>query len=374
MKRVFREGMKMLLQQSVFPLIYNINKRKQIRKGLVVFADAHHAELPEQMRLLYEELKKRGMHVVKYCFDLSKLSKSEGLRRMTAFMKLYAVSEYVVLCNNFIPVASCKKRPETKVIQLWHACGALKKFGYDAADDVPGWYKGNVYRNYDLVTVSGPEAVEPFKSAMKISDDEVVKPVGVSESDRLFDTAGISAIKNKFKSLYPEAEGRKVILWAPTFRGAAGDALVQSSESIGEKQVDKLGDNEDYFVIKSLHPHQTGAVSEMSTEELMMCSDAFITDYSSLCFKAVLYRVPIVYFAPDFDDYKKERGCYCDYESLPGVHPGENDTLENAVKRALREGSQMYENDETVHFLEQYMSGCDGKATVRIADYITKEV
>ena len=193
MKRVFREGMKMLLQQSIFPLIYNINKRKQIRKGLVVFADAHHAELPEQMRLLYEELKKRGMHVVKYCFDLSKLSKSEGLRRMTAFMKLYAVSEYVVLCNNFIPVASCKKRPETKVIQLWHACGALKKFGYDAADDVPGWYKGNVYRNYDLVTVSGPEAVEPFKRAMRISDDEVVKPVGVSESDRLFDTAGISA-------------------------------------------------------------------------------------------------------------------------------------------------------------------------------------
>ena len=46
------------------------------------------------------------------------------------------------------------------------------------------------------------------------------------------------------EKLYPEAEGRKIILWAPTFRGAAGDALVQSSESIGEKQVDKLGDND----------------------------------------------------------------------------------------------------------------------------------
>ena len=71
---------------------------------------------------------------------------------MFEFMKLYAVSQTVVICDNFLPVASCRKRKGTKVIQLWHAGGALKKFGYDTADDIPAYYKGNVMANLPLVT------------------------------------------------------------------------------------------------------------------------------------------------------------------------------------------------------------------------------
>ena len=374
MKRLFREGIKMCSQRSIFPLIYNINRKKPVKKGLVVFADAHHEELPEHMRLLYDALKARGMHVVKYCFDLSKLSKKEGFRRMTAFMKLYAISEYVVLCNNFIPVASCRKRSETKVIQLWHACGALKKFGYDAADDVPGWYKGNVYRNYDLVTVSGPDAVTPFRSAMRIEEDGVVRPVGVSESDRFFDEKLIGQLRKRFEKEYPEASGRYTVLWAPTFRGAAGDAVsADKPELPGEAEVDKLSTAREICVIKSLHPHQTGSTPKLTTEELMMCSDAVITDYSSISFQAVRFGVPVVYFAPDLDDYEKRRGFYFDYSSLPGIHPRENETLKSAVRRAISEGKSIYDNDSTADFLDRYMSGCDGKATERIADWITKE-
>lgn len=371
MKRAFREGLKMLLQRSVFPLIYNLNRRKPIKKGLVVFADAHHEELPEHMKLLYEELKIRGMHVAKYTFDLSKLSKKEGFRRMSAFMKLYAVSDTVILCNNFLPAASCRKRRETKVVQLWHACGALKKFGYDASDDVPLWYKGNVYRNYDLVTVSGPDAVEPFKSAMMIEGD-TVKPIGVSETDRLFDMNEVFKLKEKFRALYPDAKGRKVILWVPTFRGAAGDAMTDREYLAGEKEIDKLK-NSDYFVIKSMHPHQVGCMAEMTSEELITCSDVVISDYSSLVFQAILCKVPVVYFAPDIDEYENKRGFYLDYGSLPGVHPREYETLKAAVKRALEDGEKVYDNVQTAEFLKRYMSGCDGKATKRIADYIMKE-
>ena len=45
---------------------------------------------------------------------------------------------------------SCHKRKGTTVIQLWHGCGAFKRFGYDAKDDIPQFYKGNVYRNAPL--------------------------------------------------------------------------------------------------------------------------------------------------------------------------------------------------------------------------------
>ena len=364
MKRFFREGIKMLLQNGIFPLIYNLNRRRPVRKGLIVFADAHHTDIPEHMSLLYEALQKKGVHVVKYCFDVSKLSPTDRLRRMTAFMKLYAVSEGVVLCNNFLPAASCRKRKETKVIQLWHAAGALKKFGYDAADDVPSWYKGNVYNNYDLVTVSGPEAVAPFKSAMRISGNNIVCPIGISEMDRLSDKNWLKARKDRFNKLYPEAEGRKIILWAPTFRGAAGDA--KDVKVPGEREIDKLFGNDKYFVIKSLHPHQTSDIQNMTTEELMVCSDIVISDYSSLIYQAIYLKIPVVYFAPDLKEYENKRGFYSDYASLPGIHPKDEETLADAVERAVKIGSSLYDNAMTRDFTDKYLSGCDGKATDRI--------
>ena len=65
-------------------------------------------------------------------------------------MKEYAAAGYVYICSYFLPVSSCKKRKETKVIQLWHSGGLLKKMGYDTKDDIPRDYKGDVTANYDL--------------------------------------------------------------------------------------------------------------------------------------------------------------------------------------------------------------------------------
>ena len=59
-----------------------------------------------------------------------------------------------------------------------------------------------------------------------------------------------------------------------------------------------------------------------------------------------------------------------DYTELPGIHPREYETLEAAVKRAAVSGSSIYKNEKTEDFIKSYMSGCDGHATERIADYI----
>ena len=63
-----------------------------------------------------------------------------------------------------------KCNEQTMVIQLWHACGCYKKFGYDAKDDIPENYHGaKVYRSADLVTHAGEAAVKPSASAMRCS-------------------------------------------------------------------------------------------------------------------------------------------------------------------------------------------------------------
>ena len=80
----------------------------------VVFADAHHDGRPEAMELLYRRLKQSRVqpayHIVEMYLDFGRVSKAEVLEYSTRFMKLYARASVVVVCDNFLPVASCRKK------------------------------------------------------------------------------------------------------------------------------------------------------------------------------------------------------------------------------------------------------------------------
>ena len=114
----------------------------------------------KQMRNSVEEIK--GLEIHDMYFDFQKNGMGSLILWLVKFMKVFAKARYVFICDNFLPVSSCNKRPETTVIQLWHSGGLLKKAGYDTDDSVPEMYKGNVFKNYDLLTVSAPCCVKVF--------------------------------------------------------------------------------------------------------------------------------------------------------------------------------------------------------------------
>ena len=55
-----RQYIKMTAQNLVLPAVYALYARGPVKKGLIVFADAHHEERPENMKDLYAALKKRA--------------------------------------------------------------------------------------------------------------------------------------------------------------------------------------------------------------------------------------------------------------------------------------------------------------------------
>ncbi|MGN0368242.1 MAG: CDP-glycerol glycerophosphotransferase family protein [Wujia sp.] len=372
MKFWIKQWIKMLFQHVVFPLAYVISKRKPVQKGLVVFADAHKTACPQQMKVVRDAVIKQGYAAEERYFDLKELSALQGMLAMLKFMPLYARAEYVFLQDNFLPVAACKKRKETKVIQLWHGCGAFKKFGYDAKDDIPKYYKGNVYRNYDLVTVSGPICREYFASAMRISGKRV-QALGCAYTDLYYDPKEIEKTKDKFKKTFSPGETQKVIVWAPTFRGNAG--VQEVAEPVGWQAIRRLQDDKSYYVIQSLHPHMQKEDTKlsMSTTQLMQCADLLITDYSSVFFEYLLLDKPIVFYAPDLEAYKQDRGWYLDYDALPGQIVTNRQDLQQAVYAALwDEELRKQEHIKREKFRERYMAGCDGFATNRILEYMKK--
>ena len=378
----FKQYIKMFSQNCMLPLWYAICCCRPVVPGLVVFADAHHDERPENMELLYRRLKETNRCVIEELYlDYQKHSPAAVLRHMFAFMKLYAQADCVVICDNFLPVASCRKRKKTKVIQLWHACGALKKFGYDTEDDIPANYRGNVFKNMDLVTVSAEKCVKPFASAMQLPEDHV-KPLGVSRTDVYFQKEWQEDCRRMFYEKYPEAAGKKVALWAPTFRGNPGDPKLIDLDL--RKLQEQLG--EEWLVLSKVHPHMRERYKEtdckMVTERLFPVIDVLIADYSSLIFEYLLFGKPLVLYVPDLKEYQEKRGFYLKFPEIPGYQVKREEALALAVQQEYdscfkQQKERMFESDEKrallkkrEQFLEEYMSGCDGHATDRIVDYI----
>ena len=358
MKQLF----KMFSQNFIFPIAYRMFCCHKIQDGLVLFADAHCFKRPFRMHALYEELKDRG-YMIKECYvDYQSISYFQILKEALVFMKWYARANYVVISDNFLPVSACKKRRGTFVIQLWHACGAFKKFGYDTEDDIPNFYKGNVFKNYDLVTVSGKLAMKPFSSAMRLQEG-ICKPVGVSATDCYYDEDYRLQCSEDFYKEYPEALGKKLLLWAPTFRGNASNPCLVGEE-IFEDVVKALRDQ--WFIIVKKHPHmeQKGQKSsiDIPTERLLPITDLLITDYSSIIFNYAIFKKPIVFFAPDLDTYK--RGFYLRYEELPGTIAKDGVSL----LRAIQDAGNDFDQKKMEQFSTSYMDACDGNATKRIAD------
>lgn len=357
-----KQYIKMFFQNIILPFVYKISCRAQVDEKLVLFADAHHDSLPYSMEVVYEKVKEQGYRVEECFTDYKTNSMGRVFRSMIAFMRLYGKAKYVFICDNFLPVASCNKRKETEVIQLWHAGGILKKFAYDTTRDIPSYYKGNVFKNYTLVTVSADVCRGVYVSAMK-TDEAYVKATGLSRTDRFYKESYLSLCKDEFYKKYPEAKGKKLALWAPTFRGNAANPELVGYDGAAKLQA-QLGD--EWYVIIKVHPHidtiHKISNCDIQTERLLPVIDVLISDYSSVIFDYVLLEKPMVLFVPDLEYYEKNEQLYIDYREIPGRIVTDATQLADSVIDEYNN----YSMEKIIMFKQKYMGACDGHATDRI--------
>lgn len=368
---IAKQYTKMFFHRLYLPKLYKkFCKDTEVEKGKIIFAEMHSDTLPFSMKRIYSELKKRGYTPVVFCRDFAKLGVREKSYFLRRFMEEYATAEYVFICSYFLPVSACKKRPETKVIQLWHSGGLLKKMGADTRDDIPSVYHGNITANYDLVTVSAKVCVPIWEKALSLPKG-VVQATGLSRTDSFFDERWNEVRKRKFYELYPEAVGKKIVLYAPSFSGNAADPVCKGIETQLDNVIKNL--KEDYFFIIRLHPllerkypkyvDEKGRM--FKTEDLLPVADMMVTDYSSSLFDYCIYEKPFILYCPDYDDYERDRGFYVDINTFPGKVAKTPYELE----KALREWDRG-DKAKLREFREKYMGACDGKATDRILEKV----
>ncbi len=361
-----KQYLKMAVQNFLLPLTYNMYRHKKVNKKRIIFADARHDSIPFSLSELYKELSNTDYEIISYTHNHSELTLLKSLWLMIRFMKLYASAGYVFVCDYYLPIASCNKRSETYVVQVLHGGGPMKKFGYDSPEDIPPLYKGNVFRNYNLVPVSADYMVPIMAHNMR-QQDGVVQALGFSRTDRYFDADYIQACKDNFYTAYPEAKARRLVMWAPTFRGNAAHPYLVGTDAVTKLQ-NVLGD--EWYVIIKAHPHidaiNTISNCSIPSEDLLPVIDILITDYSSIFYDYITLLKPVVLFVPDIAEYTRSRGLYVDLHTLPCPIV----TDENELAGIIKELPAHYDSDGIYNIYKEYMGACDGQATRRILEYI----
>lgn len=365
---------KMLIQRIILPAAYAVARlRRRGEKTLYVFADAHHTSLPFSLAAMYDHVVSLGIEPVCHFYDYTHEGAVKSLIHAVQFMDLLAQAKYVFICDTFLPVSSGRKARGTKVVQLCHFSGPFKKIGHATADDVPTYYKGSMYKNYDLVTASSQTFVPLLTDAMR-QPEGVVMALGVSRSDVFYDPQWVENRREEFYSRYPDAKGKKILLWAPTFRGKAAQPDRLGNEAILSLR-EKLG--EDWVVFIKHHPHDDAMEDNplyrsnctLPSENLLPVVDMLITDYSTTVLDYLAFEKPFVLYAPDLEEYERTRGFFIDYRSITKNMTGDAAQLASLVTAAYNDW-QAGDREDILRCKSVYTAACDGKATARIMDYL----
>lgn len=370
-----------LMFRIVFPLGYkHYIKGKKIKRKKAVFVEVRFDEITDSFRLVYDRMKADGFDVHEQFIENIKPGKWGYIKRCLRMLEDISDAHYVFL-NDACNVTSCiPLRKGTKIYQLWHACGAFKKFGMSTAELIFGDNRKSLekypnYGNLSYVTVSSPEVIWAYEEAMNLKGTKTqVVATGVSRTDVFYDRHFIEQSKADVYSVCPAAENKKIILYAPTFRGRVAKA--ESPDCLDIPAMKRaLGD--EYVLLIKHHPFvkQPPVVPEdcadfamdvtksLEIDQLLCASDVCVSDYSSLIFEYSLFERPMIFFAYDLDDYFDWRGFYYNYDELtPGPVVQETEEIIDYIRHL----DARFDQAQVHAFKEKFMSSCDGHATDRI--------
>ncbi|MCM3779334.1 CDP-glycerol glycerophosphotransferase family protein [Microbacterium hydrocarbonoxydans] len=238
------------------------------------------------------------------------------------------------------------------VVQLWHGI-PLKRIGLDSpattqVPPVPGapllralvaFLYRRAAQRIRVLPAASHRSRGRLESAFGLPGDRVVVS-GEPRVDVL--SAGEPAERRAtaialLQSTVGELSGARTVLYAPTWRDGAPDPAVPSTDQ-WIRIVRALEERDAVLLVRS-HPLGEGHYSPPTpTDRVRMLGasvladvtpalpavDVLITDYSSLAYDVGLLGMPVVYLAPDAEEYAATRGFYGRFEEVAGDDAARN--------------------------------------------------
>jgi CDP-ribitol ribitolphosphotransferase len=364
---------------------FAIGRRLPLR-GRVVLATQRSTTLSGNLAYIERELRRRTPPIP---VTVLAYRTSGGIRGRVAATwhnfragYLLATARLFVVDDWFFPMDVIRPRRGTWRVQTWHAAGAFKKFGYSVLDKSFGvddemLQLVSVHSNYDVCLTASPETTTHYMDAFRQPRERFTSSLGLPRTDLFYDAAHRDRATAAIRARYDLPTDRKVLLYAPTFRGDSVRAARYDDDLDVTLMRDALAG--EWIVLMRLHPfvrtslalggELAGFAIDVSDwpdmNELMFVSDLLVTDYSSAIFEFALLERPMAFLAPDTDAYELERGFYFDYRS--GV-PGPVFETTAGLAEYVRAGR--FDMDRIRAFAREAFEVADGHASERFVDRI----
>lgn len=298
--------------------------------------------------------------------------KIKYLGEMFRQMKAFATSRVVVLDGYCVLASMLRHKKDLKIIQIWHALGAFKKFGRSVLDKEGGKSSKTakafkMHKNYSLISASG-DACAPFFSEAFGQPESRFIPIGIPRMDYLTDKEENARVRGNILLKYPQLDnGRKNILYAPTFRDTDEDRAALAAAT---KELINKANYSDFNLIVKHHvvdsnKEQIYTDSRMNMAEgenftamdFMCVADYVVTDYSSVIYEALLKDLPIYIYCFDSDKYIDERGFYIDFwTDLPALYSKNAKGICDFIASGMRTNSEKEEKFKKAYVNKRFDS------------------
>ena len=293
-----------------------------------------------------------------------------------AEIRKYIMTSKVIVTDDYINLLKkVRLRENQKVIQLWYAGGAIRRFGLDSPDKDSRIDEYKAHSQYTDVCVSS-EYVRQFYSHAFGVEMDVVKALGNPRTDLIVDEEKLRESRENICSKHPLLKEKKhIYVYLPTNREYDDETAVFDPKLDWNELNDVLDDDEIFILCRHpnmkheyikgmLYPRVKDYTND-SAMELLSVADVVITDYSAIMFDSTIMDIPMVFYCPDYDTYDCD--FYLNYErDVPGEIIKNPDELLEAARRAKDNGYK----ESIKAFKEMEMGACDGNSTERVCKLI----
>ena len=363
--------------------LYRLTKHKKVKNNRITLMSERRDDLTGNFEFVYNILKENSdLEIIQFLNN--KKIKDFGIRDMIKYANLIGTSKVIVLDDFYPNIHNFELKTDTNLIQLWHAVGAFKTFGFSRLGKIGGTtQKSPNHRNYDYAIVSSKETSKFYAEGFGLSDEKVLA-TGIPRTDVFFEEEYKNKISEEIYKRYPSFRDKKIILFAPTFRGMGKDDAYYPMDNFNIEQfLDSLDNVQDYILIIKHHPFikqktkipskykdicfDLSAKSEIN--DLLFITDLLITDYSSVIFESSILDIPMLFYSYDLEEYVRDRDFYYDYRAfVPGKIVF---TLENLIDSV---NNNDFDSFKVSKFKNRFFDDFDGKSSKRVADLILSMV
>jgi len=305
-----------------------------IKSNRIVICNFYGQGFGDNPKYIVEEIIKRGLD-----FDIVWLVKKDLMGKVRfptkvrvveykSFRSLYELATARLWLDNCRKVFYPPKRKSQFYIQTWHGGLGVKSVEKDAESKLSKIYVWNAKKDAkitDLMISDGSYITNLFSRSFWYDGD--IMECGFPRNDILLQNS--EEMKKQIKERLNLKLTDKILLYAPTFRNIPRvEDYLFDSEKVRDSLHRKFGGN--WVILFRLHPNISSVTGDLikfpsdlidvskyeDLQELLLVSDAFMTDFSGCLSDFFLLKRPIFLYCTNYSDYFKERGFSTDIKSL----------------------------------------------------------